>query len=43
MLKKEPILNTRFGYADDIVILCTGLITFYTAAALATDIKNILK
>ena len=42
MLQKELIANIRFKYVNDIIILRTGLITFYIIAALATDINDIL-
>ena len=43
MLRKKLIFNTKFKYADNIVILYTGPITFYITAALITDIKNVFK
>ena len=42
MLQKELTANTRFGYADDIVILRINLITFYIITALAINVNNIL-
>ena len=42
MLRKKLTLNTKFGYADDIAILRTGLTTLYTAITLINDVKNVL-
>ena len=39
--KKKPIFNTKFGYANDIVILYINLITYYTITALITDLNNV--
>ena len=41
MLRKELIFNTKFKYADNIVILRINLIISYTAATLVTDVKNV--
>ena len=42
MLRKEPIFNIKFGYINNIIILRIGLIIFYTAVTLVTDVKKIL-
>ena len=42
VLRKKSIPNIKFKYADNITILQTGLNTFYTAATLITDVKNVL-
>ena len=41
MLPKKLILNIRFKYINDIVILYTGPLTFYITAVLITNIKNV--
>ena len=43
ILRKKPIFNIKFKYVNNIVILRTGLITFYITAVLITDIKDIFK
>ena len=41
VLKKEPILNIKFGYINDIAILRINLIIYYTTVILITDIDNV--